>query len=204
MCQDSWVTASDRRRTGTTTRAALLDATRQLLGEGASISSLGVDKIVIRAGLSRATFYLHFTDKTQLIAGLAEDLFSWRDYIGAEVLADPNLERQTLDAMLALIVSRWRENKTVLAAIIEMAEYDESIASAWRSSMMSLAETAAEQMRLRWLATPDSTGDPDTIAEIFTWMFERSCHQILRDETREQDVASSLAEIIWRVITYPA
>jgi AcrR family transcriptional regulator len=157
---------------------------------------------VAEAGMSRATFYLHFTDKTQLIAALAEDLFSWRDHIGAEILADPTMQRDTLYEMLGLIVGRWRESRTVLAAIIEMAEYDEAISGAWREAMLKVAETAAEQLRARWKAIPDSSGDPDTIAEIFTWMFERSCHQMLRDESRETEVAESLAEIIWRVITF--
>jgi AcrR family transcriptional regulator len=161
-----------------------------------------VEKIVKEAGMSRATFYLHFTDKTELIAALAEDLFAWRDYIGAEVLADPTMERGTLDAMLELIVARWAENQAVLAAIIEVAEYDAAIAQAWREAMLHVARTAAVQLRARWEAIPGSTGDPEAIAEVFTWMFERSSHQMLRHGTSQRELAASLSEIIWRVITY--
>jgi TetR/AcrR family transcriptional regulator, ethionamide resistance regulator len=193
----------DRRRTSTATKAGLLDATKRLLVGGASVSGLNVEKIVREAGMSRATFYLHFADKTELIAALAEDLLSWRDYIGAEVLADPQMERHTLDAMLKLIVERWADNRAVLAAIIEVAEYDTAIASAWRSGMVHVAETAAVQLRARWAAVGSSAGDPDAIAEIFTWMFERSCHQMVGDERSQEVVAESLAEIIWRVITFP-
>jgi len=193
----------DRRRTSSATKAGLLDATKRLLMGGASVSALNVEKIVREAGMSRATFYLHFADKTELIAALAEDLLSWRDYIGAEVLADPQMERHTLDAMLKLIVERWADNRAVLAAIIEVAEYDTAIAKAWRSAMHHVAETAAVQLRARWAAAGTTAGDPDAIAEIFTWMFERSCHQMVGDERSQQVVAESLAEIIWRVVTFP-
>ncbi|HSV40269.1 MAG TPA: TetR/AcrR family transcriptional regulator [Nocardioidaceae bacterium] len=196
------MTVEDRRRTSAATRAELLDATKRLLTGGASVSGLNVEKIVREAGMSRATFYLHFTDKTELVAALAEDLFSWREYIGAEVLADPGMKRETLDIMLDLIVARWAENQAVLAAIIEVAEYDDAISTAWRGAMLHVAETAAIQLRARWTAMPESTGDPTTIAEIFTWMFERSCHQMLRNERRQEEIASSMAEIIWRVISY--
>jgi AcrR family transcriptional regulator len=172
---------TDRRRTSPATRADLLGAATRLLAAGASVSSLSVDRIVEEAGMSRATFYLHFRDKTELAAALAEDQVAWRDTIGAEVLSDPRLTREAVHAMLTEIVARWVDNRAVLAAIIEVA---------------------AEQFRRRWADQPDHP-DPDTIAEIFTWMFERSCHQILRDPSRQDAVADGLTEIIWRVLAAP-
>ena len=41
------------------------------------------------------------------------------------------------------------------------------------------------------------------IAQVFTWMFERSCHQIARDQGAEEALAEAIAEIIWRVLDYP-
>jgi len=197
------VTSSDRRRTSPATRAGLLDATRVLLAEGASVASLNVERIATAAGMSRATFYLHFSDKRELVSALAEDLFSWREYIGAEALADPTMERATLDEMMRVIVGRWAENRVVLAAIIEVAEYDAAFADAWRSSMQRIAGTAAVQLEARWRKTKHPAGDPAMIAEIFTWMFERSCHQMLRNGEPPDRLASALAEIIWRAINPP-
>jgi len=193
---------TDRRRTSAATKADLLGATKRLLAAGASVATLSVDRIVAEAGMSRATFYLHFSDKTELVAALAEDQVAWRDEIGAEALADPELRRETVHAMLAEIVDRWVKNRAVLSAIIEVAEYDPAMAETWRTAMLEVAETAGEQFRRRWRGHADSPGDPETVAEIFTWMFERSCHQILRDPTRQDAVAESLAEIIWRVLDY--
>jgi AcrR family transcriptional regulator len=194
----------DRRRTRDATKADLLDATRRLLTGGASVAALSVERIVGEAGMSRATFYLHFSDKVALIAALAESQVAWRDEIGVEALSEPGLRRETLDVMMGEIVQRWVDNHAVLAAIIEVAEYDPDMADAWRTAMLEVAETSAEQFRLRWADGRDAPRHPDTIAELFTWMFERSCHQILRDPSRQHEVAESMAEVIWRVLDYRA
>lgn len=192
----------DRRRTGPATRTDLLEATTRLLAGGASVASLRVDKIVAEAGMGRATFYLHFRDKSELIAALAEDQVAWRDQIGAEVLADPALERGTLNMIMHAIVGRWADNHAVLAAIIEVAEYDPTMADIWQTAMGEVAEKAAELFLDRWEAKPGGPADPAMIAELFTWMFERSCHQILRDPSKRDAVADGMTEIIWRVLDY--
>jgi AcrR family transcriptional regulator len=193
---------TDRRRTGPATRADILDATKRLLTGGASVAKLSADRIVREAGMSRATFYLHFKDKNELVAALAEDQVAWRDEIGAGALAEADLDRATLDRMIAEIVARWADIRAVLAAIIEVAEYDPAMAETWRHAMHEVAETAGAAFRRRWQDRSDGPGDPETVAEIFTWMFERSCHQILRDPSRQDAVADSMAEIIWRTLDY--
>jgi TetR/AcrR family transcriptional regulator, ethionamide resistance regulator len=191
--------STDRRRTSAATRTDLLTAATRLLAGGASMASLSADRIVEEAGMSRATFYLHFRDKSELVAALAADQVAWRDTIGAEILSDADLTREDIHAMLSEIVGRWAENRAVLAAIIEVAEYDPAMAATWRTAMRDVAEVAAEQFRRRWADQPEHP-DPATIAEIFTWMFERSCHQILRDPSRRENLADGLTEIIWRVL----
>lgn len=193
---------TDRRRTGPATRADLLAAATRLLTGGSTVAGLSVDRIVDEAGMSRATFYLHFKDKTELVAALAEDQVAWRETIGANALADRSVTRDTVRAMLAEIVDRWIENRAVLAAIIEVAEYDPAMRDTWRTAMLEVADVAAAQFRIRWQGAADHP-DPDTLAEVFTWMFERSCHQILRDPTRRDAVTDTLTEIIWRVLSTP-
>ncbi|MEA2675481.1 MAG: hypothetical protein QOI92_2673 [Chloroflexota bacterium] len=195
------IQARSGRRRRQATVSDILDATRRLLAAGTPVANLSVERIVAEAGVARATFYLHFTDKHALIARLAEDEIAWREQIGAEVLADPHLERPALDAMLYEIVARWSADRPVLSAIIELAEYDEHVATIWASAMHRVAEKAAAQFRARW-AHDAGTVDPDTIAEIFTWMFERSCHQMLTDPADIDRVATGMSEIIWRVLDY--
>ena len=190
-----------RRRQATVTE--ILDATRRLLTAGTPVASLSVERIVDEAGIARATFYLHFPDKHALIARLAEDEIAWREQIGAEVLADPALERATLDAIMLEIVGRWSADRPILSAIIELAEYDAHLHAIWSDAMRRVADKADAQFRERWTRSPAAApADPDTIAEIFTWMFERCCHQMLRAPVDVERVAGSMAEIIWRVLDY--
>src|SRR5439155_4911859 len=125
----------DRRRTSAATRGALLDATKRLLAGGTTFAALKVEDIVEEAGMSRATFYLHFRDKSELVTALAADQVAWRDEIGAEALTDPAMRRETLREMITNIVAQWAENRAVLSAIIEVAEYDPAMADTWRTAM---------------------------------------------------------------------
>ena len=200
-------TATVQARVGAERRAAtvaeLLAATKRLLEAGEPITGLSVDRIVAEAGISRATFYLHFRDKYDLISRLAEDLFSWKDEAWVGQLADPKLELSTLERIMSDIVARWVANQAVLAAIIELAEYDPRMRDAWRSAMREVADRAASQFDQHWRGSQARPSDPAMVAEVFTWMFERSCHQITREPGRDAELAEAMAEIIWRVLDYP-
>src|SRR6478672_146475 len=55
-------------------QAAVLTATEQLLGEGASYADLNIERIATRAGISRTAFYFYFADKRELLMRLTEDV----------------------------------------------------------------------------------------------------------------------------------
>lgn len=200
------VQAQTGRRRRESTIADVLSATRRLLTSGTPVAKLSIDKIVAEAGIARATFYLHFSDKHALIERLAEDEVAWREQVGAEALADQNLTRDAVEAMASNIVHRWVADLPVLSAIIELAEHDPRINRLWRDAMHQVANKAGEQFEARWANDPDRPTDPAMIAELFAWMLERACHQMLRDgDPRHADaVATSIAEILWRVLTYRA
>src|SRR5947209_6331519 len=54
--------------------ARILAALEELLRAGASFTELGVERIASAAGISRSTFYLYFTDKTDLLIRLSASL----------------------------------------------------------------------------------------------------------------------------------
>lgn len=197
------VQAKSGKRRRETTVADVLDATRRLLQAGIPVSKLSVDRIVAEAGIARATFYLHFSDKHALIARLAEQEIAWRDEIGAEELANPDLSRDALEAMMNSIVRRWVADRAVLSAIVALAEQDPKVRMIWHESMQEVANKAATQFRARWANNEaNRPSDANTIAEIFTWMFERCCHQMATDPKRTGQLAQSMTEIIWRVLNY--
>ncbi|GAA0624045.1 TetR/AcrR family transcriptional regulator [Sporichthya brevicatena] len=195
--------AESGRKRREASRTEILAATRRLLARETSVADLSVDRIVSEAGVSRATFYVCFPDKVAVVAALAQESLAWRESVHAEVLADPKLTRERLDELMLTIVGHWQANRPVLAAIIELAEHDASLRGPWRAAVTEVAEQAAAQFRVRWEESAAAPDDPDTLASVFSWMLERSCHQLVVDDTSAKAVALAMSEILWRTLTYP-
>src|SRR5581483_10876512 len=94
--------------------------------------------------------YLHFRDKYELIEQLAAEQEAWIETIGQGALADPELSRETIGQAMAEIVDGWAANHAVLAAIIELAEYDERMRHTWRGIIHSVATVAAGVFAAHW------------------------------------------------------
>jgi AcrR family transcriptional regulator len=190
--------AGQRRREAT--QGELLEATKRLLAGGAPLATLSVEKIVAEAGVVRTTFYLHFRDKYELIERLAAEQEHWIEAVGRRAFDDPDLSRETVRSSIDEIVAGWAENHATLAAIIELAEYDERMRETWRNMMHAVAGVAAGVFEAHWKLAGARPHHPAMVAEVLTWMIERSCHQVVGDPEQTEPVADSLAEVIWRVV----
>jgi TetR/AcrR family transcriptional regulator, ethionamide resistance regulator len=192
-------------RTGERRRAAtqldLLDATKRLLEGGASIQELTIEQICSEAGVVRTTFYLHFSEKNDLIKALAEEQVGWIEEAGRKTASDPEFSRETVEGSIDEIVDKWVENQAVLAAIIDLAEHDPELERTWQAAIREVGGVAAGVFDEHWKLHPEwAPEDPETVAEVLSWMIERSCHKVARDAERRDEVAASLAEVIWRVL----
>lgn len=139
-----------------------------------------------------------------MIAQLARQSLAWRDEVSGESLGDADLTRDRLDELMRTIVGHWRANLVVLGAIIELAEHDPEMRLAWRAAVDQIAAQTTTQLERRWAGSPDAPPDPGALAEAFTWMFERCCHQLVFDDASAERTASALSEIIWRTVAYSA
>lgn len=182
------------------TRREILAALRRLLEQGAPVAGLSVERIVSEAGVSRATFYVHFTGKAELITALSdEDMEPWLAE-ALPVLADPTADREAFHRVVRGLVANWRAHAAVSAALVELAEYDEAVREAWNGVVERLAHQLAAHLRRRWAGRDEA--DPELIAQLLSWMVERVCHQMVGrgDRATDDEVAAGLAETIWRVI----
>jgi AcrR family transcriptional regulator len=87
-----------------------------------------VDDIVKAAGASRATFYLHFTNKAEVMAALSQALMPataeyWRK------LNQGLSSRQTLRAWLDEALSWWEQHRRILPAMHEAWVIDPTLAA---------------------------------------------------------------------------
>lgn len=179
------------------TKAKVMAAARSLLASGESMAATTVGAVVAEAGISRATFYLHFDGKRGLIDALIAEAFeSWSQLSGPMLSSDP--DRAVLGAVVDAIVATWAANTSVLSALIETAEYDPATKAAWVAKINDVAETVD-----RWLATPRSDltdAQRRAVAQVIAWGAERSLHRMLTAEpSSHRTVSAALTEVVWAV-----
>lgn len=183
------------------TEQRILEATHELLQGGASLAGLSVGKIVAAAGVSRATFYLHFPDKRALVARLAEQRLSEFGEISEPFLSGEISGREALNATLSELVRKWHEQSGVLGSLVELAEYDEGAREAWSATIGAIITRLDGALaRLRPDLPPARRA---ALAEVLTWMAERSCHQMAGTAAGKRDLeraVAGLSDVFWSVI----
>ena len=184
------------------TQAAIVSGMRRLLLDGEAYSALSTEQIVKAAGVSRATFYLHFSDKKQVMFLLANEIVEQRFAIGAESLSDPHIGREALTAVITQMVDRWMADARLLDAVVQLAEDDPAMREVWVDAVHEVGAMGAKLMRARWGDGLSEYGDPETLGQVLAWMFERSAHQLTRDPSRRNEVIEAVAEVVWRVFEY--
>ena len=180
---------------------ALLEAVERLLAEGWSYTELPVQRIAEEAGIARSTFYVHFVDKGQLIARVADRIydevfatsFTW---FAGDHRGGPDALAATLGELIAL----HRTHFPVLQAVTEAASYEPTVGKAYRSRISTFA--AGMQARLE-AARDAGQLNPDvdlvSTAEIMCWMAERAINQhiVERPPSEDRRLAESLARAEW-------
>jgi TetR/AcrR family transcriptional regulator, ethionamide resistance regulator len=192
---------SPRQRRRAEIEQQLLEATERLMAAGSSFTELSVDRLATEAGISRATFYIYFEDKRQLLLQLTRQVF-------AELAEAANLwwdvaeRRDPDDARRAVrqIIATYRRHQTVVIAVSELASYDPVVAENYRSILDGISangKAALERAIAAGATAPSHTWET---ASALTWMVERMCNQMVRYAPPEDDaaIAEVLAEIAWR------
>ncbi|MFI9387900.1 TetR/AcrR family transcriptional regulator [Kutzneria sp. NPDC052558] len=179
----------------------LLDATERLMGEGLAYTELSVDRLATEAGISRATFYVYFEDKGQLLRMMAAQVFgqladgarTWWDVVDRH---DPADARRSMAAIIAI----YRRHQALLTAVIEMAAYDPEVGEFYHRLLDDIAlGTRAVIERGQADGAIRHTLPAAETASALTWTVERTVHQTVRFTHPDQDpaLAQALAEIIW-------
>ncbi|WP_067707143.1 TetR/AcrR family transcriptional regulator [Nocardia yamanashiensis] len=182
----------------------LLDAAETLMGEqNLTFAELSVDRLAGAAGISRASFYLYFEDKGQLLRRLAHQALTEiseaaKTWWQAAERNNPDDLRQAMKNVLAT----YRRRRLILSAVVEEAAYDAGIAEVFngliddvRSTTRKIIERGQASGRIRPMPT-------DEIADALTWMVERVCYQMIRNSDPENDetLATALTQIIWNTL----
>ncbi len=147
----------------------LLRAMEQLLANGENFSTVSIDRLSELAGIARATFYLHFRDKAELVAHLVEQVQkeivtsagSWFEDASTTTRAD-------MSRTLRGIVSVYREHHVILAAMAQTSPTNDEVAllsRKMRDQLCAQSRKAVRELKTAGIAHPDAD---DRVADILT------------------------------------
>jgi TetR/AcrR family transcriptional regulator, ethionamide resistance regulator len=179
----------------------LLQATESLMADGFAFTELSVEALATAAGISRATFYIYFEDKRQLLLQLTRQVFTELSD-AAGLWWDVAERRHPDDARRAIrqIMAIYRRHQAVVTAVIEMASYDGIVAAAYHEVMTGIAEKGKQAFDRAVAAGVAPPAAGFAMASALTWMVERVCDQMVRyaPADRDDELAETLTEIVWR------
>ena len=197
-------TQSSRAQRREEIRDRLRTAAEELMASDESYTELSVERIVREAGISRATFYVYFEDKGDLLRALAEDFID-RILEAAstwwELPADAT-KKDLRNAMQA-IFDAYIPHKVVMAAVVEVASYDAALRELFGELLSrTIAGVAAH------IETGQAEGyverglDPERTAAWLTWMAERGLYQLVAPAsgTAIERLLDAITDITWNTL----
>ena len=181
----------------------LLQAMEELLAEGVSFSSVSIEQLTTTAGIARATFYLHFRDKGELVTRLM-------GRVRQEIVASAGLwfehaeraQREDMRRALRGILGVYQKHHVIIDAVVETASRDAEVARLWRETMEALcAESRRAVLSLRQVGRASEAATP-LLADLLTWSVNHCALQYgrrLRGAQLEK-LADTLTHICWNAI----
>ncbi|MET7667753.1 TetR/AcrR family transcriptional regulator [Micromonospora luteifusca] len=175
--------------------ARVLAATERLLQEGARFTDLGVQRIAAEAGVARSTFYTHFRDKSELLMRLAGTMReSSFDRTGEWDPAGPGDPLAALTEVFSDVIRIYRTYAPVLAAISEVAAYDEVVREYWAAGLEQFVARTVEKMFVEQQAgrTPTSL-DAETASRLIVYGGDRFIADHVRTTSADPDADATAA-----------
>ena len=185
-------------------RDRLREAVERLMGEGESYTVLSVERIVREAGISRATFYVYFEDKSDLLRALAEDFMDRILVAASDWWTLPaDAEKDDLRAAMRAIFDAYLPHKVVMAGVVEVASYDAGLQELFGTLLeRTITEVGRhiEDGQSAGYVTPGM--DPRRTAAWLTWMAERGLYQLVAPAQAEtvERLLDSITDITWNTL----
>jgi len=176
--------------------------TRQRLAEAAfaefearGYAQCSVEDIARRAGVSRATFYVHYQGKVELVEGLWDVVRRPLVALYRELLVMDVRDQDTLAEWLSDTFAVYKENKLRLVAVHEAIALEASLADAYFERENELVGMISPLLRPHLIATPE---EARSRAALLTIQHERFCVLwILRGVPFDHDSAVSTLASLW-------
>ncbi|WP_067805551.1 TetR/AcrR family transcriptional regulator [Nocardia beijingensis] len=182
----------------------VLGAVEELLADGTPYTEIAVHRIAAASQSARSTFYRYFPDKSRLLIRMAElataDLFEAAE----RWWITDHTERQAgVVAAVRTMIAGFREHRSLLLALSEVAAYDRDVGAYWRgrvASFVRVVRSRLEKDRAEGRISPAI--DPQATAVVLTSMVERSIAASFSSGSGVTDdaLAEALGRAIWLTV----
>lgn len=191
----------------TTAVQKLQEALVKLLADGESFTTISVERLAQKAGISRATFYLHYRNKGELVADQIKAAFHELRLVGKISLhRERELTRSEFSRFMSEAVEIYYRHRFAIRAMEEMSAYDKDASKSYLAFWRIQAnDTRLILKRLvdSGLSHPDACED---VADLLTWTAERGCRQMLKDGdsiVSRQRFSEMLTHVVWNSLANP-
>jgi AcrR family transcriptional regulator len=195
------VTRSRHREGKRSTEQRLLTALEQLLKSGEIFTEISVQRIIAEAGVSRATFYFHFRDKSDLLIRLTDNLRN--TLLGLAIKwnpADGEDGAARFTNFFAEVISIHRENFPVLSAVRELAAYDPNVNDFYTADLEEF-DKAVRKTLVDEQQSGSTSADLDAVAasRVIVWGGAQAIarHIAVDDGSGDAALARELGKIWW-------
>lgn len=188
----------------TTAVEKLVEAFERLLAQGESFTTISVEQLAREAGIVRATFYLHFRNKGELVQHLMKNVEKELRSAAAKSLSkSENFGRNEFHDFMREAVEIHFRHRAAIRAMVEVSAYDHDVALVYHAFMArQAADTLVVMEKLRVQGRNHPAATP-ALAELLAWAAERSCSQMLKDDdavSRRHQLADMLTHVVWSSI----
>jgi TetR/AcrR family transcriptional regulator, ethionamide resistance regulator len=174
------------------------------MSDDVSYTELSVERLVTEARISRATFYVYFEDKGDVLRALAEDFIARINEAAAIWFELPaGATKADLRGAMEAIFTAYLPHKTVMSAVVEVASYDPSLRELFGQLMQRTIAGVSGH-----IATGQEQGfihpnlDPELTAAWLTWMAERGLYQLVAtaNAAETERLLDALTDVTWNTL----
>lgn len=184
-----------------TLRALAVAAAACIDEDGGSFADLGVEPLARRAGISRASFYLYFEDKGELVRGWHSEFDESVAAGFAQWFTSTKPARSVVRAALEELATIHQQSRTVLSAIQEMSAHDPVLrqerAESFALRRSELRKHIIRGQREEWI---DADLTADTTAAWLVSMVDRVMAQVMPRHGEVTSLIDTGTDILWRTL----
>lgn len=182
----------------------MLAAVERLFDDGETFRELSVERLIGEAGISRATFYAYFDDKSALLEALSADVtesvVTAGQYLSS--LEGPPTREQVHEGVRR-VAAVYLHHRGIMSALTDTALA--SVVDAKRFALFSqriVSELTSYYERGQAAGFVDATLAPGGAAHWITWMAIRGLQRLVApaDDAEVERLVGALGDIVWNLV----